>query len=95
MSNTACVVYEAETAYLREYLDSPPVFARVRVVHLFCVVFFALFVFVLHLVYPMLPVSLDCLFVMAPSVCLRPASCVPNVPSVSRWSVRDCSVGFL
>ena len=34
----------------------------------FCVVFFVLFVFVLYLVYPMLPVSLDCPFLIAPSV---------------------------
>jgi hypothetical protein len=40
-------------------------------------VFFVLFVFVLCLVYPTLPVSLDC---------LRPVSCVPNVTSVSRLS---------
>ena len=34
----------------------------------YCVVFFNLFVFVLCLVYPMLPVSLDCIFLIAPSV---------------------------
>jgi hypothetical protein len=34
----------------------------------YCVVFFVLFVFVLCLVYPMLPVSLDCPFLIAPSV---------------------------
>ena len=34
----------------------------------YCVVFSALFVFVLCLVYPMLPVSLGCLFLIAPSV---------------------------
>jgi hypothetical protein len=34
----------------------------------FCVVFFVLFVFVLCLMYPMLPVSLDCPFLIAPSV---------------------------
>jgi hypothetical protein len=33
-----------------------------------CVVFFALFVFVLYLAYPMLSVSLDCPFFFAPSV---------------------------
>ena len=32
----------------------------------FCVVYFALFVFVLCRVYPMLPVSLDCSFLTAP-----------------------------
>jgi hypothetical protein len=34
----------------------------------FCVVFVVLFVFVLCLVYPMLPVFLDCPFLIAPSV---------------------------
>jgi hypothetical protein len=42
-----------------------------RIAHLFvCVVFFALFVFVLCLVYPMLPVSLDCTFLISYSVSL-------------------------
>ena len=36
----------------------------------FSVVFFALFVFILCVVYPMLPVSLDCPFLIAPSVFL-------------------------
>jgi len=34
----------------------------------FCVVFFTLFVSVLCLVHPMLPISLDCPFWIAPSV---------------------------
>jgi hypothetical protein len=34
----------------------------------YCVVFFALVVFVLCLVYPMFPVSLECPFLIAPSV---------------------------
>jgi hypothetical protein len=52
-----------------------------------------LFVFVLSLVYPMLPVSLDRLFLIAPCfVCLRPVYCVPNVASVSRSSILDCSL---
>jgi hypothetical protein len=34
----------------------------------FCVVLFVLLVFVLCLVYPMLPVSLDCPYLIAPSV---------------------------
>jgi hypothetical protein len=44
------------------------------------------FDFVLCLVYPMLPVSLDC---------LRPVSYVANVASVSGLSIRDCPFGFL
>ena len=37
-------------------------------IFVFCVVFFALFVFILCLVYPMMPVSLDSPFLIAPSV---------------------------
>ena len=40
----------------------------------FCVVFCVLFVFVLCLVYPMFPVSLDCPFFIAPHICLS-SSC--------------------
>jgi hypothetical protein len=40
---------------------------------------FVLFVFLLCLVYPMLPVSLDCFCF----VCLPPVSCVPYVASFS------------
>ena len=36
--------------------------------HAYCVVFFALLVFILCLVYTMLPVSLDCPFLIAPPV---------------------------
>jgi hypothetical protein len=41
---------------------------RIVVSNIYCVVFFVLFVFVLFLVYPLLPVSLDCPFLIAPSV---------------------------
>jgi hypothetical protein len=46
--------------------------------------------FVLFLVYQMLPVSLDCPFLIDPSVFsnLCPVSCVPNVTSVSGLSLR-------
>ena len=43
-------------------------FGGVRVAHLFSFLFCVLFVFVLCLVCPMLPVSLYCPFVIAPSV---------------------------
>jgi hypothetical protein len=59
--------------------------------------FSGLFVFVLCLVWPMFPVSLDCLFsycVLCDQcspcvwiVCLRTVSCVTNVPRVSRLFV--------
>jgi hypothetical protein len=93
------------------HLGSPMVFGGVSVAHLelfssLCCVF-VLFVFVLCLVCPMLPVSLDCPFLIAPSifsnvylfvclfVCLRAVSCVPNVPSVCGLSILDCPFGFL
>ena len=54
---------------LREHLASPPVLVgSVLLISLVsCVVFFPLFVLVLCLVYPMLPVSLDCPFLIAHS----------------------------
>jgi len=55
---------------LREHLDSLQVFGWARVAHIFsflCYAFLLLFLFVLYLVYPMLPVSLDCPFLIAPS----------------------------
>ena len=54
-------------------LCSLPVFDGVRVAHRFsflCCVFFLLIVFELCLVYPMLPISLECPFLIAPSVSL-------------------------
>ena len=52
--------------------------------------FFACF----RLVYTMLPVSLNCPFLIAPSVFsnvyFRPVSCVPGVASVSGLSILDC-----
>ena len=83
---------------LRVHLGSPMVFGGVSVAHLefssVCCVF-VLFVFVLCLVCPMLPVSVDCPFLIAPSVfsnvylfvCLRAVSCVTNVASV--WIVHS------
>ena len=56
---------------LREHMGSPLVswMGTCWVTHRFrflcCVVFFALFVFILCLVYPMLPVSLNCSFLIA------------------------------
>jgi hypothetical protein len=50
-----------------------------------------LFVFVLCLVYRMLPVSLDCPFLIAPQCfCLYPVSCVPNVASFSGLTIFHC-----
>ena len=57
-----------ETASLSVVLE----FGGVRVAHLLsllcCVVFLCLFVFVLCLVYPMLPLHLDCLFLIGSSI---------------------------
>jgi hypothetical protein len=83
VSNTSLTIWimglvpykRQELITLRELL----VFGEVRIAHLFsflCCVF-VLLVFVLFLVYSMLPVSLDC---------LRPVSCVLNVASVSGLS---------
>ena len=48
--------------------------------------------------YPVLPVSLDCPFLIVPSVFsnvyFRPVSCVPGVSSVSGLSILDCPFGF-
>jgi hypothetical protein len=57
-----------ELLIILEYLGSRPDVGGFRVAHLlvFCVVFF--FVIVLCLVRSMLPVSLDCSFLIAPSV---------------------------
>jgi len=49
------------------YLRYSCLFAYSGVQHILCCVF-VLFVFVLSLVYPMLPVSLECLFLFASSV---------------------------
>ena len=47
----------------------------------------------------MLPVSLDCPFLIAPSVFsndyFRPVSCVPGVASFSGLSFFDCPFGIL
>ena len=58
---------------------------------------------VICLICAMLPVSLDCPYLIAslvfsnvyllPRVC--PMSCVPSVASVSGMSVPDCRLGFL
>jgi len=57
-------------SYKRPELDSPPVFdeAGLFIILVLCVMFFVLFVFVHCLVYPMLPVFLDYLFLIAPSL---------------------------
>jgi hypothetical protein len=55
---------ETETVNLCEHLGSSPSFGGSRVVHLFsflCCVFLVFFGSELCLVYPMLPVSVDCL----------------------------------
>ena len=49
--------------------------------------------FSLRLVWSMLPVSLDCPMLIAPSV--FSSSCVANVASVSGLSIVDCPFGFL
>jgi hypothetical protein len=60
-----------ELLTLLEHLDSPPVFGGTFVPHpcsFLCVLCCVLFVFVLCLECPVLPVSLDCSFLIDPSV---------------------------
>ena len=49
--------------------------------------------------FPMLPVSLDCPFLIVPSVFsnfyFHPVYCMPNVSCVFGLSILDCSFGFL
>jgi hypothetical protein len=70
---------------------------RIVVSNTYCVVYFCFVC--LRPVYPMLPVSLDCQFFIAPSVFsniyYRPVSCVPSVASFSGLSIFDCPFGFL
>jgi hypothetical protein len=51
-----------ELLTFREHLGSPPIFGVVRVVHLLSCLCWVLFVFILCLVWAMLPISLDCPF---------------------------------
>jgi hypothetical protein len=71
-----------------------------RIVHFWLLVRYSLMFFVLDLcpVHPMLPVSLDCPFLIARSVfsnvcCPWLVSCVPYVTSLSGLSISDCSQG--
>ena len=61
--------------------------------------FFLTFIFVLFLVYSVLPVARDCPFLIAPSVFsnvyFRPVSCVPGVASVAGLSNLDFPFGAL
>jgi len=68
-------------------------FAYSGVQHILCCV-------ILRIVYPMLPVSLDCPFLITTSVfsnvcCPRLVSCVPYVASFSGLSIYDYSFGIL
>jgi hypothetical protein len=51
-----------------QWHPSPRLLSQIRVVHLFSFVFIILFVFVMCRLCPMLPVSLDCSFVIVLSV---------------------------
>jgi hypothetical protein len=55
-------------------------------------IFFLLRLFVLCLVYPMLSVSLDCTFLIAPLVFSNfcPVPFIPNVVNVSGLYILDC-----
>ena len=91
---------EAPSAKTKHTLVFTLVFRRVVlvIVLVLCVVLIFFFVFVLCRVYPMLSVSLDCSFLITPSVfsnvylfvCFRPVSCVPNVASVLCAKCYQC-----
>ena len=70
MNNIADVLWEVGKPCPSRSPGFNLVLSGVRVDHLleFLCCFFLLFIFVLCLVYPMLSVSLDCLFLIAPSV---------------------------
>ena len=77
MANTVAFCSDYNVSILSKFTNGstwvhPPVFGGVRVVYLFSfvcyVVVLCLFVLVLCLVCPVFPVSLDCLFLVAPSV---------------------------
>ena len=73
------------------YLPCLCLFAYSGVQHKYCV--FVLFVLVLCLVHTMLPLSLDCLFLIAPSVFSN--IYLPYVVSFSGLSIYDCSFDIL
>ena len=73
-----------------------------RIVHFWLLVWYSLMFVFLDLcpVYPMLPVSQDCPFLIARSVfsnvcCPRLVSCVPYVASFSGLSISDCTLCIL
>ena len=64
------VLWEARAVFRSEHLRSHPAFGGVRIAQHFSssvLCFFPLFIFITCLVYPMLPVFLDCPFLIVPS----------------------------
>ena len=105
-SNT-CIIHfiSFEFWILKSYyiLVHPSEFVLV-IILVFCVEFLVLLVcFVLCLVCPMLSLSLDCPFLIVPSVfsnvyllpMVCPVFCISNVSSISGLSILDCPFGFL
>jgi hypothetical protein len=72
MSNMAVSYKRQELPTLSKHLSLPPVFCQfvLFIYFSFLCCIFALIVFVLRLVYPMLPVALDRPFLIVPSVSL-------------------------
>ena len=105
--NTGNEMYQTETWF--KHLDSEGTFFQTVITFisvawlstfLYCIDLFCLFVVVLYIVCPMLPVSLDCPYLIVPSVfsnvyLLCPVSCMPNVACFSGLSILDCSFSFL
>jgi hypothetical protein len=84
MNSMAVVLWEVCTAY-RSWVHTQFLVGSLLVIFLvFCVVFFVLFAFVLCRVYPIMPVSLDCPFLIARSV-------FPNIYLIETTTCIICS----
>ena len=95
MSNMAGVLWEVGTAcasWASGFTSRFLVGSVLLIVLVFCVVFFVLFVFILCLEYPMLPVSLDCPFLISrfSLTFMCNIDCLLNVPSRKRPSWILC-----
>jgi hypothetical protein len=92
----SCVPYVASFSGLPIF-DCPfGILWRLFILCTLCSQFLWIAHFWLPLRYPMLPVSLDCPFLTAPSVFSNVyLSCVPYVASFSGLPIFDCPFGFL
>ena len=101
-SNTLTIGVTCRVSYkrqkllsLRGRLGSPPGFVGVCIDHLFSFLCRNFSFVRLRPVYPMLSVSLDYPFLIAPSLFSSSSPRVPNVASVSGLPILDCPIAFL